>query len=160
MIVIADTSPINYLVLIEQIEVLPKLYGRILIPPSVCEELQRARTPEVVRRWLAGPPSWLEIVAPKQVPDSEPIHSDLDPGERDAILLAQELAADTLIIDDMDGRREASKRRLHVIGTLGVLRMAGARGLLDVKQAIARLRDTNFYIDPKLLDRLLKDDQG
>jgi predicted nucleic acid-binding protein len=45
MIVIADTSPINYLVLIEQIEVLPKLYGRILIPPSVYEELQSVRNP-------------------------------------------------------------------------------------------------------------------
>jgi predicted nucleic acid-binding protein len=45
MIVIADTSLINYLVLIEQIEVLPKLYGRILIPPSVYEELQQGSHP-------------------------------------------------------------------------------------------------------------------
>ncbi len=79
MIVIAETSPINYLVLIEQIEALPKLYGRILVPPSVCEELKRVRTPEVVRLWIADPPSWLEIVAPKQAPDSELIKTDLDP---------------------------------------------------------------------------------
>jgi predicted nucleic acid-binding protein len=56
MIVIADTSPINYLVLIEQIEVLPKLYGRVLIPPSFCEELQHVRTPEAMRRWIADGP--------------------------------------------------------------------------------------------------------
>jgi predicted nucleic acid-binding protein len=159
MIVIADTSPINYLVLIDHIEVLPRLYGRVLIPPAVCEELQRARTPEVVRRWVADPPGWLEIVAPKQAPDSELIKADLDAGERDALLLAHELAADELIIDDMDGRREARRRGLPFIGTLGVLRLAGDRGLLDFKQAIAELRNTSFYIEPRLLDRLIRGEE-
>jgi len=111
MIVVADTSPINYLVLIGQIEALPKLYGRVLIPPSVCDELQRERTPEVVRRWVTDAPAWLEIVAPKNVLDSELMQTGLDPGERDAIELAQELGADELIIDDADGRREARRRR-------------------------------------------------
>lgn len=63
MIVIAGTSPINYLVIIEQIEVLPKLYGRILIPPSVCEELQRARTPEIVR--LLSPKMYFIVLKSK-----------------------------------------------------------------------------------------------
>lgn len=42
MIVVADTSPINYLVLIEQIGILPKMYGRVVIPHTVREELVRA----------------------------------------------------------------------------------------------------------------------
>jgi predicted nucleic acid-binding protein len=159
MIVIADTSPINYLVLIEHIEALPKLYGRILIPPSVHEELQRARTPEVVRRWLAHPPSWLEIVAPKQPPDAELIEADLDSGERDAILLAQELGADELIIDDMCGRLEAQRRHLPVTGTIGVLRAAARRGLLDLRGALARLRFTNFHIAEEVLDRLIREEK-
>lgn len=159
MIVIADTSPINYLVLIEQIEVLPKLYGRILIPPAVCEELQRVRTPDVVRRWVADPPGWLEIVAPKQAPDSELTKTDLDPGERDAILLAEELAADELIIDEMNGRREAQRRRLHFIGTVGVLRTAAQRGLLNFRAALVRLRSTNFYIEEAFFDRLIRDEE-
>ena len=56
MIVIADTSPINYLILIGEIEILPKLYGRILVPPSVCGELKSLDAPKLVRLWIAQPP--------------------------------------------------------------------------------------------------------
>ena len=52
MIVIADTSPINYLVQIGEIEVLPKLYDSILIPPSVRDGLRHPRAPAAVRRWI------------------------------------------------------------------------------------------------------------
>ncbi len=61
MIVISDTSPINYLILIECVNVLPELYGRVMIPEGVFEELQRQSTPEVVREWIAAIPSWLEV---------------------------------------------------------------------------------------------------
>ena len=60
MIVVADTSPINYLVLIGHVEILPYFYGRILIPPTVWEELQDANTPDQVRTWIDQPPGWLE----------------------------------------------------------------------------------------------------
>ena len=59
-------------------------------------------------------------------------------------------------IDELRGRREASRRHLHFIGTLGVLRIAGDQGLLDFRQAIARLQSTNFHIEQKLLDRLMQ----
>ena len=55
MIVVADTSPINYLVSINEIAVLPKLYGTVIIPPAVRDELSRDRAPEIVRRWIASP---------------------------------------------------------------------------------------------------------
>jgi predicted nucleic acid-binding protein len=54
MIVISDTSPINYLILIECVNVLPELYGRVVIPEGVFEELQRLSTPQVVREWVAA----------------------------------------------------------------------------------------------------------
>ncbi len=60
MIVVADTSPINYLVLIGHIEILPQLYVRILIPPAVWKELRDAQTPSSVRAWAAQVPAWLE----------------------------------------------------------------------------------------------------
>ena len=155
MIVIADTSPINYLIRIGEIEVLPKLYGRILVPPSVCDELKRPQAPEPVRLWIAQPPAWLEIRVPGQKPDAELVKADLDDGERDAILLAQELDAEELIIDEMRGRKEAQRRHLHFIGTLGVLRTADRQGLLDFKTAVDQLRRTNFYIAQDILDRLI-----
>jgi predicted nucleic acid-binding protein len=131
MIVIADTGPINYLIQIGHIEVLPRLYGRIVAPPAVCAELRSAKAPESVRRWISDPPPWLGVQAPLQAPDASLLHAHLGPGEREAIQLAQELGADELIIDELRGRREAGRRQLHFIGTLGVLRSAADQGLLD-----------------------------
>jgi predicted nucleic acid-binding protein len=154
MIVIADTSPVNYLVLIGEIEVLPALFGRVLVPPSVCDELKRPHAPEIVRAWIARPPTWLDVREPTRSPDATLAH--LDAGERDAILLAEELRADQLIIDEIRGRREASRRHLPYTGTLGVLAAGAAKGLLDLGSAVHRLRRTSFHISDDILDRLLK----
>jgi predicted nucleic acid-binding protein len=154
MIVIADTGPINYLILIGEIGVLPALYVRVAVPPSVCEELRNRRAPEAVRAWIAKPPSWLEILSPTKTPDVE--LGRLDAGERDAILLAEELGADQLIIDEIRGRREAVRRNLPCTGTLGVLAKGAERGLLDLRAAVDRLRKTSFRISGDLLDRFVE----
>jgi predicted nucleic acid-binding protein len=159
MIVIADTSPISYLIRIGKIEVPPRLYQHIVIPAAVCDELKSPRAPQAVRDWTTRHPDWLEIRIPERQPDAELMSADLDAGERDAILLALELGADELIIDDLDGRREAERRKLHFVGTLGVLRDAGRAGLLNLKDALARLRQTNFHVSEELLDRLLRDEE-
>ncbi len=65
MIVVADTSPINYLVLIEQIGILPSQYTRVLIPPAVFDELTHPAAPNMVRDWTQNHPAWLEILGPK-----------------------------------------------------------------------------------------------
>jgi predicted nucleic acid-binding protein len=155
MIVIADTGPLNYLLLIGEIEVLPKLYRGILIPPAVRDELEQESAPRLVRQWTAHPPDWLVIRSPKSVPDAALLRARLGPGESEAILLAQEIGADELILDDLRGRKEASRRQLHFIGTLGILQAASKRGLLDMREAIDRLRRTNFHISEEVLDRLL-----
>src|SRR5580658_6537107 len=68
MVVVADTSPINYLVLIEQIDLLTRLYTRILIPPAVLAEIKHPIAPKPVRDWACDPPKWLEILSPKDSP--------------------------------------------------------------------------------------------
>ena len=95
----------------------------------VCEELERPRSPETVRVWIVQPPSWLEILAPTTSPDAQ--LAQLDTGERDPILLAEELSADQIIIDEIRGRREAERRHLSYTDSLGVLAEAAKRGLLD-----------------------------
>jgi predicted nucleic acid-binding protein len=122
MIAVADTSSINYLLLIKEIDILPKMYGTVVIPRAVQEELLRPVAPEIVRAWIGGAPAWLEIRSPIDAPDSS--LANLDPGERDAIMLATELRADQLIVDDREGRKRAEERRIPVIGTLGVLKEA------------------------------------
>ncbi len=153
MIVIADTSPINYLILIGEIDLLRALYGRVLIPPSVRHELGSTGAPEPVRVWMVHPPAWLETKAPRG--NADPLLSFLDAGERDAILLAEELHADQIVIDEMLGRREARRRKLPCTGTLGILRAAANEGLVDLALAVARLRKTNFHISEDVLNHLL-----
>jgi predicted nucleic acid-binding protein len=152
--VVSNTSPPNYLVLIDQIHLLSALYGRVLVPKSVHEELRAPETPEAVRSWIASPPQWLEIGPEVPVADSK--LSQLHQGERDAIALARHLRADALIIDERRGRQEAESRGLIVIGTLGVLTAAHQRGLVDLAEAIRRLRQTSFHVSPKLLAMILE----
>jgi len=157
MIVVADTTPVNYLILIGEIDVLPKLYGRVVIPHAVQEEWIRSRAPASVRAWIEQPPRWLEILSPAPFVDSA--LAKLDAGEREAIALAEQLLfssdAIQLIVDELHGRREAERRGLPVIGTIGVLREAAEEGLLDLRSAIDRLRQTSFHISPAILTRLL-----
>lgn len=152
--VVSNTSPLNYLVLIDQIHLLSALYGRVLVPKSVYEELRVPETPEAVRSWIVSSPQWLEIAS--EVPGADSKLSELHEGERDAIALTQYLRADALIIDERRGRQEAESRGLVVIGTLGVLAAAQERGLVDLAEAIDRLRQTNFHVSPKLLAMLLE----
>jgi len=115
--------------------------------------LQAQKTPAVVRLWIATPPEWLQ---PRQIAvPPDPLLTELDPGEREAIALAEALRADALIIDEKAGRREAERRKLRVIGTVRVLDDAAEAGLLDLPDALSRLQGFGFYIDNKLLQFLL-----
>jgi predicted nucleic acid-binding protein len=152
MIVIADTGPINYLVLIGAVDVLHPLYTRVLVPRSVVEELKQAGTPDRVLAWIWQPPAWLEV---RPDPPSDPTLDFLDPGERAALSLAEVLNADELLIDDLAGRAEAQRRHLHVTGTLGVLADAHVAGLIDFDQALGRLRSTNFRLSDEV-ERLIR----
>jgi predicted nucleic acid-binding protein len=72
MIVVADTSPINYLVLIDQVDLLRRLYGNVLIPPALLNELNDPLAPESIRLWLAQGVEWLQVRAPQRIPDDVP----------------------------------------------------------------------------------------
>jgi predicted nucleic acid-binding protein len=156
MIVVADTSPINYLILIEHIEILPAIYGEVLVPQAVIDELQDRDAPSEVCNWLSAPPQWLRISSTTF--QADPPLDSLDRGERGAILLAESIRADRLIMDDLDGRREAENRKLAVIGTLGILAEAARRSFLDLSRALAALKTTNFHVSPALIERLLARD--
>jgi predicted nucleic acid-binding protein len=156
MIVIADTTPLNYLVLIRESHLLPQLYGRVLIPQAVCDELRQERTPAPVRAWVAKRPAWLEVRQASVPLDSE--LEELDRGEREAIALALELRADLLIVDDRDARVAACRRNLVVIGTLRVLEDAAQLDLVDLPRAMQRLQQTTFRASPHLVRALLERD--
>ena len=68
MITVADTSPLRYLILVEAIDVLPRIFGQLYAPPEVMQERGAFRSPELeaVRRWAASPPAWLTVQGPRE----------------------------------------------------------------------------------------------
>jgi predicted nucleic acid-binding protein len=156
MLMIADTSPLHYLVLIEHTAILPPLFGHVIIPPVVAEELQRPRTPALVRAWMASPPAWLEIRPPRQPLVMTTLR--LGAGEHEALSLAQELHADLVLLDDLEAREEAERHALAVMGTLRVLELASEHGLLDFSAAITKLEATSFHMPAQLVQDMLTRD--
>jgi predicted nucleic acid-binding protein len=154
MIVVSDTSPLDYLILIQQDHVLPALFGRVIAPPAVMAELQHPATPPAVRAWTANPPTWLEVRQPTTVSST----TRIGPGEAEAISLARELRADALLMDERKGLAIAQKMGLFVTGTLGVLEIAAEKGLTRLPDAIAALRLTSFRVSESLLEQALARD--
>ncbi|MDQ3801279.1 MAG: DUF3368 domain-containing protein [Acidobacteriota bacterium] len=152
MIVVSDTSPINYLVLLGEIELLPKLFNEVIIPRAVWDELRTEGTPEEVRNWIDSNPQWLKIQNAKIIDQT----IALGAGEREAISLAEELNADLVLIDDRKARKTAIQRGLKVSGTISILESASKRGLVDLSEAFEKLEQTNFRIVPDLLREILK----
>lgn len=157
MIVVADTSPLRYLILIDHMHVLPALFGEVFVPPAVVSELSTERTPEEVRRWLANKPTWLRVQSPREALIQ--LRDVIDEGEREALSLAVEMKA-VLLIDDRHGRREAERLNCLVTGTLGVLSEAAAEGLADLQSALDRLQATNFRADHRLIAQILSKTRG
>ena len=119
-LVIADTSPINYLLLIGHIDILHKLFERVIVPEIVRDELKHPKAPAVVRNWIASPPEWVETRNAK-VEIHDPVLESLDAGEEAAITLALEGHADLLLMYDEEGVAVARGTGLEVTGTLGIL---------------------------------------
>ncbi|MFQ4146956.1 DUF3368 domain-containing protein [Chlorogloeopsis sp. ULAP02] len=156
MIVVSDTSPICYLLLINRIDVLKILYGVVIIPQTVADELIAPESPPVVKRWMAQSPDWLQV-QPLENPENVEL-GRLDPGEREAILLAEQLSADLVILDDKAARRIAVERGLTIIGLLGILKDAARVDLLNLETTFEQLREAGFWVAPSLLERLLAED--
>lgn len=142
MIVVADTSPLNYLIRLGHPDVLQEIYGRVLVPRAVLIEMQHPEAPSEVRAWASAPPAWLEERDVQQIDRS--LAAELGAGEREAISLALEVDADVLLIDERAGRQEAEARHIEVAGTLAVLLQASLRGYFDFPDAIEQLRQYGF----------------
>jgi predicted nucleic acid-binding protein len=155
MRVVADTGPLNYLALIGAIDLLPKLFDKIVVAEAVRDELTDDRTPEAVRSWIAQEPPWLEVTPnPGHDIDTE-VARGLDEGEAATIALALATGADLILMDDRNGVAFSRSKGFAVTGTLGVLDLAARRGLIDLVEAFTRLQATSFHYRQGLLDALL-----
>ena len=144
MIVVADTSPLNYLILLGYPEILQQIYGRVLVPNAVLIEMQHSEAPLPVISWASAPPAWLEVKNVHKIDTS--LNAELGAGEREAISLALEIKADVLLIDERAGRHEAEERHIQVAGTLAVLLQASIRGDFDFPDTLKKLRNYGFRL--------------
>jgi predicted nucleic acid-binding protein len=149
-VVISDTPPLNYLILIGKIEVLPSLFGLVIVPPAVIAEMGHFKAPFAVAQWAASPPDWLRIQAPLHR-----LNLALGAGEEEAIALAEELSIRAILTDDKKARAAARKRGMTTIGTIAILDLADQAKLLDFEVCLALLRGTTFRIETSLVKPIL-----
>ncbi|MEX2213598.1 MAG: hypothetical protein WD768_05695 [Phycisphaeraceae bacterium] len=153
MIVVSDTTPLNYLVLIGAIDVLPRLFNEVYVPPAVLRELSHANAPAIVRDWVTSPPAWLKVETPvARLPST----AGLDAGEADAISLAKERHITDVLIDEYRGRKVAAEEGLFALPTLAILERAAEQGLIDLHAALGALAATTYRVRPELIEAALR----
>ncbi len=153
MIVVADTSPLNYLVQLGLETLLAESYEQVLVPAEVVREMNHVRTPPVVRGWISNPPSWLRIIPIRELDITLP--NDLGRGEAEAISLAIELKS-MLLVDDLWGRREAELRSIKTAGTLSILVEGALKGRLDLQVALGQLRNMRFRMSDEVAEMTME----
>ncbi len=151
--VVSNTSPLRYLRCIGEQDLLKRLFAKILIPKAVFQELTHENAPEIVRNFMQSSPAWIEVHDVGDVLDCSLHH--LDTGEKEAILLAEQMQADILLIDEKKGRFTAMDRGLTVVGTLGILEFADIQYKIHLPHIIEKLLQTNFNVSPSLIDYIL-----
>lgn len=153
-LVVADSSPIRYLVIIGHVDALPLIYNQVILPGAVVAELTHPSAPASVIDWASRLPEWVEVKEPESPPSAD-LQEWLDQGEVAAITLAKEINADLVLLDEREGRRAAKELGLHVAGTLGILEAAHRQGILELRSALEKLAATNFRLDPILAKEAL-----
>lgn len=149
MIVVSDTSPITALLAVGQEELLRLLFGEVIIPQAVGEELMRGH---------GAFPTWLRVEPVRRPEESQRFAQVVDRGEAEAIELAKELHADRLLIDERKGRRLAEQESVPVIGLLGVVLLAKTKGLVPSARGLLRRleQEAGMYLAADIREQALR----
>lgn len=156
MIVISDASPLIALASVRQLDLLRALYGKVVIPPAVYDEITAAY-PAAPGAGDVRNAEWIQVRLADNHRLIEALSLELDTGEAEAIGLAVELNADLLLIDERRGRIVATRLGRRVVGVLGILIEAKAAGILPLVRPIldALTTKAGFWISPMLLAKVL-----
>ncbi len=151
--VISNTTPILSLLKIDKLDILQKLYGEITIPNAVYLEIEQGINKPYYKNLKEV--SWVKI---ENIQDKKAIQyfNDLDAGEAEVLILANEMNADLVIIDELLGRKFAQKLNISLTGTLGILLRAKELSHIEsIDNLIIELRDKGTWINPKLANAVL-----
>lgn len=156
LIVVSNTSPLTNLAAIGQFELLRRLFDRVHVTRAVIDELTHGGTV-----WPGGPEvkaaSWIEIQAVGNGLLTDALGIDLDRGEAETIVLALELGADLVLLDERAGRRIAQHMGLKVMGVGGILLRAKSLGMIQAIQPLldALREQAGFYLSQSVYEEIL-----
>ncbi|MDM7273515.1 DUF3368 domain-containing protein [Sulfurihydrogenibium azorense] len=152
--VVSNTTPILSFIKLNRIDILEKIYERILIPEAVFGEIQEGKNKYYID--ISKEP-WIEILKVENRKILEQLEKELDKGEAEAIALSLELPADLLLIDEKLGRRIAEEKGIKISGKIGILIKAKKQGIIkEVKPFIYELIEKGNYYEESFIKLILQ----
>lgn len=157
MIVVSDTSILSGLLQIGRLNLLHRVYGQVLLPGRVYQELIRLTEFSVSIEPLSE--TWLEVRTVSDTNLLRTLRSELDAGEAEALALAVELNADLVLVDERRGRKKAAELGLPYRGLLGTLSAAKALGYVSELRPILEELQTvaGMWFRAELVVQVLRD---
>ena len=154
MLIVSDTSPITNLIQINLLDILKDVYQQIIIPQSVYEELCEITS----QKQLLDQQDWIYVISAENTALVTSLETELDTGESESIVLALELQADFLIIDEVKGRLKAESMGIKIVGLLGTLLKAKNLGLIPTIAPVLEklIIEAGFHINTQLKAHILK----
>lgn len=153
MTVVSDTTAISNLLHIGQLHLLKALFGKVLLPEQVLNELLAVTGFEEA----IAKADYIEVVECPTILSTLLNNETLDEGERAAISYAVNNGVDLLIIDELNGRKAATVLDLKIIGTIGILIAAKRKGIIAViRQYLDDLKASGFWMSDKIYFEALK----
>lgn len=152
--VVSNSSPLIALANINSLDILQKMYSEIYIPDMVLTEINAFHDQT---SYQINNTSWIHVIKIKNILKRTNFSSDLHQGEIDAMILYDEINADTIILDDLDAR-DWAKEKLHcnVTGTIGVLMKAKCKGFVtDLRSLFLSLKQNNFFLNTDFANKIL-----
>jgi len=152
--IVSNTTPIISLLKVNKLELLQQLYSEINVPVAVYNEIEAGKHKTFYTD--LSKIDWINIV---EIKDKQAVKYflDLDAGEAEAIVLATEIAADLIIIDEKLGRYHAKHAELKITGTIGILVKAKTEGLIDeLKIILNEFTEKGVWISEQLKVEILK----
>ena len=160
MIIVSNTTPLIGLATIGRFDLLHQLFGEIHIPKAVYDEAVIAGREEGGAKREVSDASWVKSVEVQDWLAVEVLLDELDLGEAEVIVLARELSADWVLIDEKKGRRKLTQLEIQKIGTLGILLKAKELGLVNsIREDLEQLREKGFSISQSVIDAVLEQAQ-
>ena len=156
MIVVSNTTPLIGLAVIERFDLLRQLFGQVYIPKAVYQEAVIFGREVGGAKQEVSTATWIKTVVVKNRLAVTVLLDELDLGEAETIVLAHEICADWVLMDERKGRRKLSQLNLNKIGTLGILLKAKQMKLLPViEPEIEKLHQQGFSLSQAVIDTIL-----